>query len=282
MVQSSVADPTLRDGQRQRHELTISRACEGALSCGNVVKFGTSPRKEVIECPTLPVADVDAIMTAAALSASTTAQALDGTNLDGGTGRDRITPCRSVTVTFAASDINDWNTVSGECVIDVYGIDARGSQIQDQIRRPNDATTATYETRLAYASVSKVDIPKCVGSNGLATMGVNNSVVELSRADYPGVAIYNPYKESASTTREFAQYDAVEVMTKGDIAVEVEHAVSVGDQAFVRVLLSGTDLCGQFAGQDALDDPGTYARLEGAHYIKAAAADAVAIVRIGG
>lgn len=284
MVQSSVADPTLRAGQIVRGPWPsekLSRVAGGDLAVGNLVKFGTDPETQCIELPALPSADDDAIATAAVIGSSTSAQSIDASSFDGAIGRDRITPCRSITVDWDASA--DWDTPSGECRVDIYGVDASGAAIKDTVVRPNSGAVAYDDsTRLAFAMVTLVDIEACNGAGGTATIGVSNDVVELSPSDYPGVALYEAMKEPNTTAREIAQYDDVNVMTKGVVGVTVEHAVSVGDAAYVRVLEAGSDLRGQFTGQDGADTPATYARLAGARYRSSASADAVAMLELVG
>jgi hypothetical protein len=68
MVQTAVADPTLREGQWSADfpASFISRVAEGALSVGRLVGWGTHPERQVLEPAAVPGADADAIMTAAA------------------------------------------------------------------------------------------------------------------------------------------------------------------------------------------------------------------------
>ena len=89
-------------------------------------------------------------------------------------------------------------------------------------------------------------------------------------------------KEPNTATHEIAQYDSVDVLREGVVAVKVEHAVSVGDGAWVRILAAGADLRGQFIGQDGADTPTTYARFAGARYMSVAIADDMAELKIGG
>lgn len=282
MVQSAVEDPALRKGQIVEGwpQGVISRACEGDLAAGSLVKLGTAPETQVIELPALPAADPDAVMTSAALASAATAQSLNASNFDGAIGRDRITPARTVTITFDASA--DWDTPSGECRVDIYGVDALGAEIKDTISKPNGSGAGTYTTEKAYASVVHVDVEACNGAGGTADIGVSNARVELSQKDYPGVALYESIKEPNTTAREFAQYEDVAVLKSGVVAVQVEHAVSAGDDAYVRVLESGADLRGQWTGQDGADTPASYARFPAAHFVSSASADGIAHLEIGG
>jgi hypothetical protein len=282
MVQTAVSDPTLRKGQIVEGwpQGVISRAAGGDLAAGSLVKWGTSPEQQVIELPALPAADPDAIMTAAALASSAAAQSIDASSFDGATGSDRIAPAATITVTFDGSA--DWDTPSGECRVDIYGVDASGASVRDTVAKPNGSGAGAYETEVAFASVTHVDVEACNGAGGTATMGTGTSRYELSQKDYPGVALYESIKEPNTDAREFAQYEDVAVLKSGIVAVQVEHAVSSGDDAYVRVVAAGTDLRGQWTGQDGAETPATYARFPAARFVSSADADGIAHLEIGG
>jgi hypothetical protein len=286
MVQTAVADPVLREGQIFNGpwpQKILSRIAEDDIGFGRLVDYGTDPETQVQEIPALPVADVDAIMTAAALASAAAAQDIASGNFDGVIGRDRISPCRCITVTFDADA--GWDTVSGECRIDIYGTDASGASIVDTVAKANGSGAVTLTTRKAFAQVDRVHVEACNAATGTATMGVSNDVVELTQRDYPGVAAFYKMKEPNDTTTpvyEIAQYDDVDVLQEGRIVVVVEHAVSVGDQAYVRVLAAGNDVRGQFTGQDGADTPATYAKLAGGSFMTAAAADGLAVLELRG
>ena len=284
MAQTAVGAPSLREGQIVRGviaEKILSRAAGGDIAFGKLVKWGTDPNRLVIELPVLPAADVDAIATAAVIASAIAAQSIPASLFDGIVGHDRIAPCRTVSVTFDASA--DWDTPSGECRVDIYGYDASGAEIHDQVARPNlGAVVYTASTRMAFAGVTRIDIEACNGAGGTATVGVSNDLVELSPLDYPGVALFQLMKEPNTAIYEIAQYDSVDVLQEGVVAVKVEHAVSVGDGAWVRILAAGADLRGQFTGQDGADTPTTYARLAGARFMSSAAIDGMAELEIGG
>src|SRR6056300_976016 len=108
MVQTAIADPVLREGMLMEGFWTnhrISRLVEGAngMSFGRLCEFGTDPSKQVQEPAATPVADVDSIGTAAVFASAAAAQTVMATNFDGVIGRDRIAPCRCLTITFDAS-----------------------------------------------------------------------------------------------------------------------------------------------------------------------------------
>jgi hypothetical protein len=285
MVQAAVADPVLREGQIFNGpwpQKILSRIAEDDIGFGRLVDYGTDPETQVQEIPVLPAADPNAILTNATFASAAAAQDIASGTFDGVIGRDRISPCRTVTITFDADA--GWDTPSGECRVDIYGTDASGAQIKDTIAKPNGSGAGTYTTRLAFSQVDRVHVEECNAGTGTADMGVSNGVVELSLRDYPGVACFQSMKEPNDTVipvYEIAQYDDVDVLQQGRIVVVVEHAVSVGDQAYIRVLAAGNDVRGQFAGQDGADTPATYAKLANAYYMTAAAADGLAVVELG-
>lgn len=282
MVQTAVADPSMRKGQVIQGpwpQDIISRVCEGAITAGNLVQYGTDPERQVQPMAALPAADVDAIATAAVIGSAITAQNIGATTFDGAVGRDRITPARTVSVNFDASA--DWDTPSGECRVDIYGFDAAGTRIKDSVSRPNSgAVVYAASTRLAFAAVTETDIEACNGAGGTATIGLSNDTVELSPNDFPGLAVYELMMEPNTAAAEFADEAEIAVLTHGRICSIPEHAVSIGDDVYVRVLEAGADLRGQLTGMDGADTPATYAKLAGARWVSAAAADAPAKVEL--
>jgi hypothetical protein len=286
MVQAAVADPVVREGAISRGawpQYILAAHTEGALAAGHLVQYGTDASIQVQEMAALPAADVDAIATAAVLVSAVTATDHASGTFDGVIGRDRMAPARSVTFTFAAANIADWDTPAGECRVDIYGTDALGASIKDTIARPNGvAGPVTYTTRKAFAQVTRIHTEASNGATGTATAGFSNDVVELSQIDYPGPAVYEPIKEPNTAAREFADNEDVGVLHRGRMWVVVEHAVSKGDHVYVRHTAAGADLAGQFAGMDGADTPTTYGKLRGARYMSAAAADGLAEVMLTG
>lgn len=282
MVQTVVADPTAVEGMRIRGpwpEEIISRICEGDLAAGRLVMFGTDPEQQVIELPALPAADDDAIVTDAVFVSSATVQTIDASSFDGVIGLDRITPARSIGVHFDAHA--NWSVASVGVRVTLFGHDATGAAISETVTRLGAAGALDYYTTQAFASLTGYTVSSCGGASGTGTIGVANDRVELSRSDYPGLAVYKANKEPHTSARNFAQYDEIGIMTDGRLMCVPEHAVSNGDQVYVRVFEDGTDLRGQLTGQDGAADPTTYAKLAGAHWTMAAVADGFASVEIG-
>lgn len=255
-----------------------SAACEGELAAGNVVSYGTDPETQVSELAALPSADADAIMTASVLKSVTTAHTYAASVFDGAIGRDRISPARTISITFDANA--GWDTGGDDLLIDIYGVDARGAEIKDTIAKATGSGAGTWKTAKAFAAVTRVDVGASGAATGTATMGVANDLVELGRGDVAGIAAYAPVKEPNSSTREFADEDEVSVLARGHIASVPEHDVSLGDDVYVRIAAAGTDLRGQLTGQDGADDPAHYARLVFARWASSGTHDTVQKVEL--
>jgi len=260
-----------------------SYAAEGNIGVGLLVGFGTDPRKQVLPMAALPAADVDAIMTAAQFASTAAGQSYStAAHFDGATGHDRLIPAATISVTFAPANINDWNTPSGECLVEIYGLDKEGNDIKDSISRPNGAATATYSTRLPFAAVHRIDTPACNGAAGTGTVGFSLDRVGLGRDDFPGIGIYDPAREPFAVLTEVGDEDQLSVLTSGKFWAVAEHAVSNGDHVYVRVLLAVLDVRGQFTGMDGAAVPATYAHLSNARWRTAADADGLAIIELKG
>jgi hypothetical protein len=282
MPQTTYVDPVLRQGQLyddSAHQID-SWIAEGDIRCGLLVARGTEPERQAAPLPVLPVADVDAIKTTfnSAAAAQTFAGAAD---LDGAIGIDSITPARSVTVSFDASA--DWNSPSLPGIrITVYGHDADGNTNFNIIFHQNGIGAETVATAQAFSKVTRIDFEESVGAGGTATIGVSNDVVELGRLDYPGIALYDPLREPNTAVAEIDDEEQFNVLRNGRIVCVPEHAVSPGDDVYVRILLAGADVRGQLTGQDGAGTPGTYAHLTSAHWITTTAADGLGAIELGG
>ena len=285
VVQAAVADPTFIEGGLVRGpwpEEVISRVCEGDLAAGRLMEWGTLPAQQAMEMAALPAVDADAIcLTASNFISDAAAQTLDAGDMDGVIGRDRIAPCRTVTVFFDADP--GWDTPTGQCRIDIYGHDALGAEIWDTVVKINGSGSVTLTTAKAFASTYRIDIEECNAATGTGTIGVSNLRLELSPSDYPGLSIYRAAKEPNTVLRNFADNQPLDILMKGRLMAVPEHAVVQGDQVYVRVLAGAGDLLrGRLTGQDGADTPTTYSKLAGAKWVSAAAAGGFAIVELAG
>jgi len=282
-VQAAVADPVLIEGMLRKgpypHDI-ISRVCEGDLAAGRLLVWGTDPATQVAEMAALPAADVDAIATAAVVIAAAAAQTIAAGDFDGAIGADRISPARVPSISFDAS--TDWDIAAG-ITVTWYGRDAGGANCSCSVNKATGSGALALYGDVPMSAIDHVDISAgSAATGGAATLGVANDRVELSPNEYPGVALYRGIKEPNTAVRNYADEEAVDLLVKGDFVAIPEHAVSAGDDVYVRVLAAGTDLRGQFTGMDGAMTPASYARLIGAKWRSPAAADGLAIIRLTG
>ncbi len=281
-IQTVVGDPTSIEGARIRGpwpELIDSFVAEGDMASGRLCARGTDPATQIAEMAALPAADVDAIATATVLVAAVTDATFYFGDFDGVIAGDRISPCRIPTITFDAS--TDWDVAAG-LVVTWVGINADGVICSQSVTKATGGGAETLSGDIPLASVISIFIAAgSAATGGAATAGVSNDRVELSQLDYPGLSMYRAPREVNTAARNIADEEAVDIMTTGRMMCVPEHAVSDGDHVYVRVLEAGADLRGQLTGMDGAGTPATYARLAGAHWRTAAAADGLAIVEIG-
>ena len=282
MVQAAVADPTPVEGQLIRGPWTdeiISRTCEGDLAAGRLLEWGTDPATQVMEMAAIPVADADAIMTAAVFVTSAGLVDYLPAVFNGVIGFDRIAPARNVTITFDAHA--DWNVATG-LIIQVFGHDAYGAPIAEEHVKLTGSGAYTWTSLQAFSSVTTVRRGICAGAGGTGTVGVSSARMELSQNEYPGIAVYEAAKEPNTAARNYADEEPVSILTHGRFIAVPEHAVTAGDDVYVRVLTAGADLVGQFTGMDGAVTPGTYAKLLGAKWLTPSAADGLATIELAG
>lgn len=281
-VQTAVAEPTSVEGALIRGSWKPdidSAKAEGAIASGRLLAYGTDPERQVAEMAALPAADVDAIMTATNLVAAVADDTFLYADFDGAIGGDRISPCRIPTITFDAS--TDWDIAAGITVTWV-GVTADGSIVSQSVNKATGTGAVTLSGNIPLASVISIFVSAgSAATGGAATAGVSNDRVELALDDYPGLSVYSAPREESTAARNIADGDDVDILIRGRLMCVPEHAVSVGDHVYVRVLEAGADLRGQLAGMDGAGTPATYARLAGARWKTAAAADGYAIVEIG-
>lgn len=197
---------------------------------------------------------------------------------DGATGQTRINPARPVTWSPDASA--DWNTVTGGCEVDIYGEDADGQPIHDHLFRPNGAGAATYTTAMCFSLVYRIDQQACVGAGGTCTFGISADRAEYGRLDDVGVACYDRGTPPATTVGyDFEAHQVVPVLRQGLIAATTEDNVTPGEPVYVRTVVAGADLRGQFTGILQSDDA-NFARVLGWEWTTTTAADAVGIIRV--
>lgn len=231
---------------------------------------GTDPATQAKPIAAL-AADPDAIV-ASGLASAATPQTVDGAALNGVIGAGRAVPAQQVTATFSSHV--DWDATTAV----VTGEDADGNPQTDTIAIPNGGA-ATASTVKAFSRVTSILIPAQSGTGGTATIGYAPTAPELSRRDFPGIALYDVSREPYdSTTGTYASGDPCPVIEEGDVFVRSESAAAAGDPVYVRVVESGSDLRGQFSAVPGAN----FARLRGAQYVSNASALGIVVARIGG
>jgi len=260
-----------------------------AVRAGFAVCYGTdiaTTRKQVIPVPaaagTYP-ADVDAIATAIASGAA--AQRINtvagaGT-LDGVIGIERIYPPRPLTFNWDATA--NWDGILGYLPCWVYGEDANGDPIEEEVIRNNvGAVAQAVETRQAFSRVHTIDIGASLGAGGLLTVGVTPNRIEYGRLDLPGIALYNVAREpSATVAVTFDANETLAVCHKGLIWAVAVDVVVPGDICTIRIAAGGGGL-GSLSGTEAFTSGGNFAKLLGARWVTAAAAGGLAKLALGG
>jgi hypothetical protein len=223
-------------------ELIESCVASGAVPVGllAVIAGGENPAvltpTSVKTMPALTV-DVDAFVTTHATAASD--QNLATTDLNGVIGQARTTPARRVT--FVANSHSDWDATR----IRIEGLDVSGNPITEDLLMPNAGNT-TLTTVMFFSQVTAVRVPAQTGTNGSYTVGISADEGVYSSADC-GIVL-RPSTTEPLTADSIATAIDCDWMKKGKCWVIVEAAVIAGDKVFVRTLLSGADLRGQFSG----------------------------------
>lgn len=129
----------------------------------------------VDEFTNVPIADVDAIKTSFASSAS--AQDFSGAALDGDVGGGAISPPRNITITTSMH--TDIDAVG--VVITGFAIDSQGREVPqtDTITLTNGGDTTDVGV-VAFSRVTRIQIPAQTGTNGLIQVGFGD-VIGLSK-----------------------------------------------------------------------------------------------------
>lgn len=241
-----------------------SYLAENAITYGLIVQQGTEEHqaKAVAE---LPAVDPDAI-TLTPLASAVTDQDFVLADFDGDDEGGPYIPAR--TITFLLNAHADWDPTQMRVVY----IAADGT-IQEAILDIPDGGDVELKTSIPAGGLRSIHLPAQTGTNGTLTVGLDNTVVELQKEYFPGVAVYAPGVEpSVAAVGDVDATDALGVLTKGRLWVTVEADVEKGDPCYVRMVESGSDLRGQARGSAAVG----FARYPGAVFHSAASADAVA------
>jgi hypothetical protein len=266
-----------------------SYVAQAAVRAGFAVAYGAdmaTTRRQVIPIPAAAAAypaDVDAIAGQFAPIASAVApQRLTAVAaLDGVIGIERIYPARPVTFDWNADA--GWDTLIGFLLCTVYGEDAEGNPISEDVIRNNaGAVAVAVETRQCFSRVHTLDIGASNAATGTCTVGVAPTRIEYSELDLPGVALYNVAREpSAVAAVTFDALETLAVCHRGLVWAVAVDAVVPGDIVTVRIAAGGGGL-GSLSGTEPFPAGGNFAKLLNAHWATAAAAGGLAKISLGG
>jgi len=251
--------------------------------CGLVRGTVVTDEQYTVHPAALAVADVDALVTAAVaisnvagLTINTIAE-FDGAGLGG--GKTRIIPARTVSITYDAAA--DWNTADGQRVDEIFGRDANGEPISEQLVRANGAGGVTVATVQKFAFVDEIHMQASLAGAGTATIGIGTAV-EYGKLDFEGIVCYDRTIPPPAT----ANYDIDATLPcsllqgPGEIGAIPEDAVTVGQPVYMRVVAGGGALIrGRFTGQLQADDA-NFARVLGLMWSSAAAGGSPARIRV--
>lgn len=247
-----------------------SFVAQGAPVPGLLVARGTAADQQVIPIAAVAAASATAILASGGASAAT-AQVITGATFNGTTGTGRIVPAQLITVTLNSHA--NWTT--GPIV--VTGEDANGNRVEEHLEVPSGGN-ATLTTKQPFARVISLNIPAQGGTSGTYTVGLDPAGMAVSLRDFPGVAIYDSTR-SPYVSGAYEDKDPCPVLGKGRIFVAVETACTAGDVAWVRMVLSGNNVRGQFDG--GLPAAASFARFANAKFLTTqATAGGIAVLEI--
>jgi len=249
----------------------VSRKAEGAIRAGLLVERGTA-YDQVKPIAALPAADPNAINATAMLSAVAAAHHGPAT-FDGVVGASRIHPPQRLSLTLNAHA--DWP----DGMISVQGEGPGGEMLVEDVLIPAGGNIVLY-THGIFSLASDIWLPACGGVNGELLVGTEPTYYGVDPRGYPGIALYDRDGEpSATTTVTIDDEGDVSLLRKGWVWVIVEAAVVHGAPAYVRMVLAGSNVRGQWRGSPATG----FCRVPGAQFITSqASVGGLATLEIGG
>jgi hypothetical protein len=235
----------------------------------------------------MPIADNDSIYD---IGDGVTA-VIAGQTLVGGTGaigQGRIFPPARMTYTFSNSP-GVWGIAAlGGSWCRTTGLGPDGQyQVEDWFMPAAGNAVVTTDKSWSKHFSSLIGACDAAGGGSTLLIGTAATTFALGRLDY-GFAGYDLAAEpSATATVTYDAGDVVPVLEAGTIWVTNETtsaiAATPGDPVAVRYVVAGNDVRGQVSvATAALLAGGSFALLEGAYFVTAAAAGALALIRIGG
>jgi hypothetical protein len=246
-----------------------SGALKAGLLCEYASDGGLAPVVKAVAA--VPATDANAIADTD-IDMAVTETIVDHGDCDGVVGAGLINPCMRLSITL--NNHADWDATIGKLV---YETDD-GSIVSEDLAIPNGGNTILYSSVTA-ARFIKFIVPAQTSANAkISEIGTVNTIgfVGVDRRHYIGVPVYNAADEPNVATAEYADKDSLTIMTKGRFWAVPEYACAPGMPVFVRMVLSGSDVRGQFTSV-ATDN---FVRLPNATWESTAAADGIAVIEL--
>lgn len=222
---------------------------------------GTTDGVDVFAAPA--AADPDGIV--AALATAATPQSLTGVALDGAVGAAEMFPPRNVTITLSSHV--DYNLTTAY----VRGLDEEGRPVEEAFVIP-DAGNVTLTGNKFFSFVTEVYIPAQGGVGGSTQVGFGSKLGPLDR-HFRGVSLYDATKPTGA----YALADEVPFIEEGAVYVHSETAVDPTKPVYVRLVISGSEVRGQFR---ATVDANDLAQLVKARWIEKTTGAGIAGLRL--
>lgn len=220
-TQTIVLTPDVADEQEYAIELDGLEASytSDATATGGEIATGLAAAVNAL-------ADVDAIVTATASSASPVT--LSGADLDGALGYRALTPSRRITLTLDSD--TDWDATTAV----ITGKDALGNTLTENLSIPNDGNT-TLTTVARFARVTSVTIPAQTGTGGSFTVGVAAPMV-ATVTDTTNVTLTAPAGIVVKVEMTVGEYSLDDTTADPGLAADFAACVSE-DPDFYGILL---------------------------------------------
>lgn len=248
----------------------ISKVAEGAIRAGLLIQRGTAGQ-QVSAVPILPAADPVSIALTPLASAAAPVEygqaAFDGV----AHGPRLIGLAQRLRFTFNASA--DWLA----SVAQVRGEGPGGAEFVEDILIPAGGN-AVVDTQGVFSLPLGISFPAQGGVAGTVTVGTAPTAYIPDPRHYLGIAVYDRMAYPSTVATVTVDDDQpVSVLTKGRIWVRTEDTVVAGAPAYVRFVVAGLNVRGQFRGSPAAN----FARYPGATFVTPTT-NGLAILDLGG
>lgn len=255
----------------------LSKVAEGDIRVGLLLEQGTS-HNQVAPLSALPVLDDDSI-TATPLASSAAADGVEYgfASFDGAVGSNPMGVCQRYTIELNAHA--DWVDSVGSCVFE----DPMGAEVVEDFLIPagGDVILTTQGIGRRF---KLIHIPQQGGANGTVTVGTTPTEYGLNPDFFRGVGVYDRMaRPSDTTTVTIDDESMLSVLPRGRVWIISETAVTAaqvalgGADAYVRVVLDGADVRGQFRSSPATN----FAKLPNAKLLTVCDADGLTVLELG-